>query len=139
MKAFILFLSVLSISALLANNSENVEYEEDIQLAETECLQIMGMNRGFGSSYQIKFYNSCPKSIWASICVEERPGKFKLHESNTRVPKYGYMTVYTHEGTAPISVNWVSGMEKPSTPPGQCGIHSMRSDELENKKDDSFS
>ena len=102
---------------------ESTEYEEDIRVESPECLQLMNTDRGFGSNYQMKFFNSCPKAVWASICVEERPGKFKLHSGSTRVPKYGYIDIYTYEGSPPVSVSWVSGYSQPENPPGQCGIN----------------
>ncbi|ADI37488.1 hypothetical protein [Waddlia chondrophila] len=111
----------LAASLMASADEKEVKYEEDIIIQEPECLQLMTVGRGSGSDYVIKFYNSCPKRIWASICVEERPGKFKLHESSTRIPKYGYMDIYTYEGTAPVSVNWISGSSRPFRPPGQCG------------------
>ncbi len=117
-------LSFLLIVGSLFGESEDqeVEYEEDIIVGEPECLQLMTTGRGAGSNYMIKFYNSCPKKVWASVCVEERPGKFKLHESSTKIPKYGYMDIYTYEGTPPVSVHWISGSSRPGKPPGHCGI-----------------
>ena len=113
------FLIIVSIQMPISAKSD--KYEEDIIVQEQECLQLFSSNRGFGSSYELRFYNSCPKSVWASICVEERPGRFKLHESASKVPKYGYMNIYTHEGTAPLSVTWRSGAAKPQAP-GECGV-----------------
>lgn len=117
---FVLFFTTTAFFAA-AEEKEEVEYEEDIVFQEPECLQLMTTGRGRRSNYQIKFYNSCPQDIWASICVEERPGKFKLHESSTKIPKYGYMDIYTYEASPPVSVHWISGSSRPSRAPGQCG------------------
>ena len=118
------FLSIifLSVSLLSGAEEKEVEYEEDIVVQEPECLQLMTTGRGGRSNYTIKFFNSCPTRVWASICVEERPGKFRLHESSTKIPKYGYMDIYTYEGTSPVSVHWISGSSRPGKAPGQCGV-----------------
>lgn len=119
-KISLLFLALFIVN--LSAEEKEVEYEEDIQIAPLECLQLQGSNRGFGSSHQLRFYNSCPTSIYASICVEERPGKFKLHDSASKVPKFGYLTIYTHEGREPSSVEWRSSTGRPEAP-GHCGLN----------------
>ena len=124
MKLLLLFFT-FSFSTLLiegqAAEMKDSKYESEIVVGQAECLQPMSQNRGFGSSYQLKFYNACPERIWASVCVEERPGKFKLHESASKIPEYGYFTIYTHEGSPPVSVTYKSSKGKPGAI-GQCAV-----------------
>jgi hypothetical protein len=99
---------------------EKTEYEEDIRIPSAECLQLFESHRGFGGNHELRFYNTCPQNVWASVCIEERAGKFKKHESASKIPKYGYWNIYTYETSAPVSVNWRSGPAK-QPPPGSCG------------------
>lgn len=118
----IAFLLGIILTLTLSAEEKEPEYEEDIIIGNPECLELKSSNRGFGSSHQLRFYNRCPRAVWASICVEERPGKFKLYAGNKRrVPKYGHMEIYTYEATPPVSVHWISGYSIPEKAPGQCG------------------
>ncbi len=99
---------------------EEVEYEEDIEIQSSECLQLQDTRRGYGSNHQLRFYNTCPVEVWASICVEERPRQYKLHESGSKIPKYGYINIYSYASGAPLSVEWRSSAGKPAAP-GHCG------------------
>jgi hypothetical protein len=99
---------------------EEVEYEADIRVAPVECLGYLGAGRGPGGSYQLNFYNACPDNVYANVCVEERPGKFRLHKSASRIPKYGHLTIFTYEGMPPASVHWRSSSGRPEVP-GPCG------------------
>lgn len=119
----ITFLLGLFLTLTLSAAEEEAEYEEDIIVGDPECLQLVNSDRGLGRSSQLKFYNRCPKAVWASICVEERPGKFKLHSGSTRVPKFGYIDIYSYDGSPPVSVSWISGYSMPENPPGQCGVN----------------
>lgn len=89
--------------------SQNIEYESEINIKQPECLQYLGMGRGPRGGYRISFYNSCPDRVSAQVCVQERPGFFRLHQSAAAIPAYGHFDIFTYEGVAPSSVKWVSG------------------------------
>lgn len=117
-----LFAALIASGALLhATESAAGRYESDIRFANQECLQLISQNRGFGSSYQLRFYNACSDRVWASACIEERAGRFKLHESPSKIPAYGYWTIFTYEGAPPVSMGWLSATSRPGAI-GQCAL-----------------
>lgn len=116
-----LFLGVFATQSIQSEEQEEVEYESEIRLAPEQCLQLMSSNRGGGNTWQLRFQNVCGKKVYAHACVEERPGKFKLHKSGARIPKFGYWNLFTHEGHAPLSVQIASAQGVPRIP-GQCAL-----------------
>lgn len=101
---------------------EENEYEEEVIVSSTECLQFSGLSRGVNRSYRLRFFNSCPSRVYAAVCVEERPEFFRVHESSSKIPKRGYLTIYSYEGMEPLSAHWASGIQRPDIP-GPCGAN----------------
>ena len=115
----VLFLGVIATQSIQSDEHEEVEYESEIRVVPEQCLQLMSSHRGGGNTWQLRFQNVCGKRVYALACVEERPGRFKLHKSGARIPKFGYWNLFSHEGHEPLSVQIASAPGVPLTP-GQC-------------------
>lgn len=99
------------------------EYETEIQLIPEQCLQLIGSHRIGPNSWEIRFFNACGDKLYANACIEERPGKFKLHNSGGKIPSLGYWNLYSYEGSQPVSISIASGKGMPGIP-GQCAAPS---------------
>lgn len=117
-KYLLLFLSLFASYHWL---SAEEKYEEEIFLQEPECLNLISSQRDVGGRWRLRFYNTCEQKVYALACVEERPNRFKLHNSVTKIPKRGYFDLYSYEGVAPLSVSWISSRDSEIIPPGYCG------------------
>lgn len=105
----------------LERSQKDSPYEKEIDVVQPECLEwVGGGNEGLGKQF-LQFYNQCPYSVRANVCVEEYPGKFRLHRSATRIPQFGRLTLFTYEGTRPGSVTWFSSRGAPNVP-GACSL-----------------
>ncbi len=113
---FPLFFCCLTLTINAQDPEEETTYEKELQIAQPECLMLMGQSKGFGSRFELKFYNACHESVSANFCVEERPGRYKLHKSAGKIPRFGYLSIFTYEGRAPVSVQWLSSYGSPNIP-----------------------
>ena len=118
----VLFLTFFTTQSVHSEQHEEVEYESEIRVAPEQCLQLMSSHKGGGNTWQLRFQNVCGQRVYAHACVEERPGKFRLHKSGARIPKFGYWNIFTHEGHAPLSVQIASAPGVPRIP-GNCATY----------------
>lgn len=98
---------------------DSSKYEKEIRLAPQQCLQLITSGRTGANGWVLRYFNACGDKIYANACVEERPGKFKLHKSGGKIPSLGYWNIYSYEGSAPISVALATSRGSPEIP-GQC-------------------
>lgn len=115
------FFTFSSIQVIYSEEDNEVQYESEILVVSEQCLQLMSSHRAGGNSWQLRFHNICGKRVYANACIEERPGKFKLHKSNARIPEFGYWNIFSHEGSEPHSIHIATSTGVPVIP-GQCGI-----------------
>jgi hypothetical protein len=118
-------LLALTPKTLTPSPKSNTEYESEINLAPQECLQLITSTRSVGNAWRLKFYNVCGVNLYANACLEESPGKFKLHKSGARIPKNGYWDLFSYGGGKPLSMALATGRGSPAIP-GMCAIEKKK-------------
>ena len=80
------------------------------------CMKVYDAGRQSNTQYGIRFYNSCPDTVYVNACVRDDSGGVKLYKSPSKVPVNGNYTVYTGPNVYPRIVQWTSAVSNPEIP-----------------------
>ena len=115
---FTLFLTISFYSLQGVNKpleTKDKDFEEII-VAPKECLRMTTPASPSTQPMRLQFVNTCQDDVYAKVCILERDGGVKLHQSPVRIPRFGTFNLNLYPGEEPHNVSWASSIGEPPTP-----------------------